>query len=565
MTKKLSVVSAKLRGLPHRGPTLLPLAHLILLDASVFLIFLVLSLLLQWASGAHSSAFGSEPDESSHYVTGVMVRDYIAHGLPGSPIAFAKDFYIHYPRVAFGLWPPLFHVLSGVWMLVFGVGRMSIMFLLAGLTSTWAFVYYRIGMPALGRRSAVMLAVLLLLLPTTQRSTSAVMPDMAMALMMLLSMSAYASYLETERTKDAFMFGLWSALALLVKYNALALALLPILCVVISGKHRLFRSKSFWLPAAVVLLIAGPWYAVMGHFVLYAADSGTASTPIGIAIAANAKGLFFLAGPIVFVLAVIGSVLVFLKIRTKRESRNERSLYVTAAAMVLAVFVFHGAIYPIYDSRYLLPAAPALLWLSWPSVRYIHSVLSAPLWVTMTALFFLAIAHLAFTSEVPAKKISAYLKTRETVLTAGLQHNSAVLVSADGIGEGMLTAEFVMHDRRPDHYVVRASKVLASQTLMGDKYRLQYQSPEEIMGALDSIPISIVVMETCSQGKCSKHQVLLTETARLYPERWRLSSVIRDETASSILVYQLIGNEGKALENLQIDMSNTLQTTVGKQ
>ena len=564
MTKKLSVGSAKVRGIPHDGPTLLPLAHLILLDASVFLIFLVLSLLLQWASGAHSSAFGSEPDESSHYVTGVMVRDYIAHGLPGSPIAFAKDFYIHYPRVAFGLWPPLFHVLSGVWMLVFGVGRMSIMFLLAGLTSTWAFVYYRIGMPALGRRSAVMLAVLLLLLPTTQRSTSAVMPDMPMALMMLLSMSAYASYLETERTKDAFMFGLWSALALLVKYNALALALLPILCVVISGKHRLFRSKSFWLPAAVVLLIAGPWYAVMGHLVSYAADSGTASTPIRIAIAANAKGLIFLAGPIVFVLAVIGSVLVFLKISTKRESRNERSLYVTAAAMVLAVFVFHGAIYPIYDSRYLLPAAPALLWLSWPSVRYIHSVLSAPLWVTMTALFFLAIAHLAFTSEVPAKKISAYVKTRETVLTAGLQHNSAVLVSADGIGEGMLTAEFVMHDRRPDHYVVRASKVLASQTLMGDKYRLQYQSPEEIMGALDSIPISIVVMETCSQGKCSKHQVLLTETARLYPERWRLSSVIRDETASSILVYQLIGNEGKAVENLQIDMSNTLQTTVEK-
>jgi len=88
--------------------------RLILRDAAVFLIILLVTLLLQWGSGAHSAALGAEPDEASHYVTGVMIRDYIARGLPGNPVTFAKDFYIHYPRVAFGLWPPLFHLLSGV-------------------------------------------------------------------------------------------------------------------------------------------------------------------------------------------------------------------------------------------------------------------------------------------------------------------------------------------------------------------------------------------------------------------------------------------------------------------
>ncbi len=116
-----------------RGVTLSP-TRLIPPDAAVLLILFVVTLSLQWASGAHSAALGAQPDEASHYVTGVMVRDYITRGLPGNPVTFAKDFYVHYPRVAFGLWPPLFHMLSGVWMLAFGTDRMSVMFLLAALT-----------------------------------------------------------------------------------------------------------------------------------------------------------------------------------------------------------------------------------------------------------------------------------------------------------------------------------------------------------------------------------------------------------------------------------------------
>ena len=54
---------------------------------------------LQWFASAYSSEFGSDPDESSHYVTGLLVRDYIAQGFPSSPLRFAEDYYLHYPRV----------------------------------------------------------------------------------------------------------------------------------------------------------------------------------------------------------------------------------------------------------------------------------------------------------------------------------------------------------------------------------------------------------------------------------------------------------------------------------
>ena len=338
--------------------------RLILRDAAVFLIIFLATLLLQRGSGAHSAAFGAEPDEPSHYVTGVMIRDYIARGLPGNPVTFAKNFYIHYPRVAFGLWPPLFHLLSGVWMLAFGTNRTSVMFLLVAFTTAWAFIFYLISRTAFGTIGAAVAAVLLVLLPVTQKNTSAVMLDIPLAVMMLLAMVAYARYLERERTVDALVFGLCAAMALLVKYNALALALVPPLCVILTGKHHLWRTKSFWLPAIVVLVIAGPWYLIMRHLVFYAGEStsGTRSPTIIAALAGNTRNMVVVAGPVVFVLAVAGTVLMCLNLRRRWENGNRKlySLYVVSVAMVLALFVFHSFIHRYY-LRYLLPAAPALI------------------------------------------------------------------------------------------------------------------------------------------------------------------------------------------------------------
>jgi Dolichyl-phosphate-mannose-protein mannosyltransferase len=540
--------------------------RLVLRDAAVFLILLLVTVSLQWGAGAYSAALGAEPDEASHYVTGVMVRDYLAHGLPGNPVTFAKNFYVHYPRVAFGLWPPLFHLLSGVWMLAFGTTRTSIMFLLAAFTTVWAFIFYRISRIAFGTTGAAIFAVLLVLLPITQKNTSTVMIDMPLAVTMLLAMAAYARYLERERTVDALLFGLCAAVALLVKYNALALALVPPLCVILTGRHYLWRSKNFWLPAAVVLVVAGPWYLMMRHLGIYAADSalsGTRTPTLLTAFAGNAKNMVVVAGPVVFVLAVFGIVLMRLQIRGRSKDGSSRlySLYVVSAAMVLAVFVFHVVIHRYY-LRYLLPAAPALMLLSRPSLEYLQSVLRHRTALTVTALSLVLGVHLVSTFGVSPKNTSAYVKAADAVISSCLVHNGAVLVSADAEGEGMLTAEFVMRDRRPDHYVVRASKVLATQDLMGDKYELKYHTPQEIMTVLDSIPVAIVVTQQCPKGKCGEHENLLNETASLYPERWRLSSVIPSEPASPILIYQIVGNEAKAVQMLQVDMMKTLGTTI---
>src|SRR4051794_28093637 len=78
----------------------------------VLLLFLAVTVLLQWLSGTYQSDFGGYADEPAHYVTGLMVHDYIATGFPGRPQQYAENYYLHYPKVALGHWPPVFYLMQ---------------------------------------------------------------------------------------------------------------------------------------------------------------------------------------------------------------------------------------------------------------------------------------------------------------------------------------------------------------------------------------------------------------------------------------------------------------------
>src|SRR5947209_3781016 len=79
------------------------------MTALAFTLLLGLTIALQALGGAWKAEFSGYPDEPAHFVTGLMIRDYIASGFPGSPVKFAENYYLHYPKVAFGMWGPLLH------------------------------------------------------------------------------------------------------------------------------------------------------------------------------------------------------------------------------------------------------------------------------------------------------------------------------------------------------------------------------------------------------------------------------------------------------------------------
>ena len=77
-----------------------------------FFVFLAFAASLQALSGAYCADFAGNPDEAAHYVTGVMVRDYLAAVPWQPPMTFARNFYSHYPIVAIGHWPPMFYAVQ---------------------------------------------------------------------------------------------------------------------------------------------------------------------------------------------------------------------------------------------------------------------------------------------------------------------------------------------------------------------------------------------------------------------------------------------------------------------
>jgi 4-amino-4-deoxy-L-arabinose transferase-like glycosyltransferase len=528
---------------------------------------------LQWWSGAFTGAFGSQPDEPSHYVTGVMIRDYIAAGFPWNPIQFAENFYLHYPRVAFGIWPPLFHLAYGAWMFIFGDHRQSVLALVATVTASWGYLFFRILHPRFGFALSFMAALLLISLPAVQISTLAVMLDMAAALAVLAAMIRYAKYLETESDRDAILFGLVAGLAAMVKYNGLVLVLLPPLCVLLTGRYYLLRRKSFWLPAAVVLAIAGPWYVIMRRWVSYAAEPGGAQEYWNVA-AGNAIELIGLGGPVLFAVGIMGAALAIRNSR-RRFSRHppgdwQTNLHISAVGILGASWLFHSFLYPIIGSRYLLPAAASLILLALPAldtaVRSLRPAAPAHRRFAMLAgMALLILPYAAFAFHVPRKNTQDFAKVADRVLAEALPANSVILVASDGVGEGMFVSEIAMRGPRPRYFVARSSKFLATQTLMGEEYRSLFGTGRELMEALDRVPVSIVVIDEPGLEQSGRHGQLLVSLTRGLPERWELLHTLSKESGGHIRTYRLKGNERKPFNRLSIDMRYTLGRSIGAQ
>ena len=136
--------------------------------AAVAASFLAFVILLQLWSGTYRSEFAGYPDEGAHYVTGLMVHDYIVGGRLAPLEKFAKNYYLHYPKVSIGHWPPLFYVAQAVWTLVFPASRASLLLLMACITSVVAFALYRAVASEMGSFAGIAAGLFLISLPVTQ-------------------------------------------------------------------------------------------------------------------------------------------------------------------------------------------------------------------------------------------------------------------------------------------------------------------------------------------------------------------------------------------------------------
>jgi hypothetical protein len=188
-----------------------------------------------------------------------MVYDYLLGGVAEAPMAFAKRFYDHYPKVALGNWPPGFYLIQSVWMLAFGSGTVAVMGLMAAFQWGLAMTVFEVARRHLGVGSGWVAAIILLLLPLNQKYAAMVMTEMPVALLMLLATLIFSRFLERPGWACAIAFGIVASCAILVKGSALALAAVPLLGPLLAGQGGVFRRYSWWAAGGVVVVVCLPW------------------------------------------------------------------------------------------------------------------------------------------------------------------------------------------------------------------------------------------------------------------------------------------------------------------
>ncbi len=490
--------------------------------------FFALTVFLQWLSGAYGSELAHYPDEPSHVVTSLMFGDYARSGFPESPLSYAEKYYVHYPKVAIGMWPPVFYGAAGAWTLAFGTTRVSLLAfsaLLGALLSASLAVFVK---RLYGRAFGLIAGAAFTLLGPVQAGNDMVMLDVAVSLACFWSMLLLVEYFRNERLGTAIAFGAATAGAMLVKGNASACVLMAFFMLPLTGRYRLLKRPGLYLAGAVVAIFGLPWQIVSlkmlqssvpmahvdGHYFIrmmtgYVAILAKEFTPL---VAA-----FLLAG----LAAAAWPAL--------RRSSPDSLAVAGAASLFLATLVFHCvAPNPGPDERYMTAALAPGIALFVVGCRYVSRLriptrASEGVRAAVLAGVSLATAWASGAFAVPHLPAFGFVDAARLAMASNAPRN-AMLICSDSQGEGGFVAEVAMRDRRLSRIVLRASKVLAESSWTGGRVNMMFDNGAGVAKYLDEVAVDLVVMDL-SEPSGSPTRTLLLGCLRERPGEWKAAAV----------------------------------------
>ena len=531
---------------------------------ALYIPFFALTIALQMKSGTYGSEFGHEPDEPGHVVSALMVHDYIASRFPVMPLRYAETYYIHYPKVAIGIWPPVFHTVAALWMLIFPATHTSLLVLMAAQCSLVAvmiawFVRRWFG-PALGFLSGVLFISFYLV----QYGTTLFMLDIMVSLMDFTSTLLLIRFFKTEKVRDGAWFGLATAIATLVKGNAIALVLMPAVLILLLRRWSILKRAGLYVAAAIVVVIGAPWQLVSLHMINNTVPMSKITAPY-IAHMVTGYGALVLesTGYIVLALFAIGLAAELWR-AIEAGGHDPRSIEMMGVlAMALSVYVFHCiAPVPGPDSRYITPVliAVAVFFAAgsvWLADRLKVGVIPQPWRATVLAAALMAV-YAGTTFAVPSRPPMGFIPTADALSWPEVQ-NGVILIASDGFGEGAFVSEMALRDHRPSKIILRGSKVISEGQWSVHVYQPLLKSPEEIEKYLVSVGVDAVVIDVTSPMWKQDTDMLL-QAMHDNPKVWQLhSEVPASGSQRNIRIYRYTGPRDPASRpDIQLRMRHML-------
>jgi hypothetical protein len=520
---------------------------------------------LQKSAHAYRTEIGAEFDDASHYVTGLMVRDYIAQGFPSSPTAFAQNYYAHYPKVGLGHWPPVFYVVEALWMLVFGDSIASVLVLMAAITALISATIFHLAVEEWGSPLAgLVCGSVFLFLPVVQQYTSTVMVDTGLALLVLWAAIRWGRFLDSGRAPDVIWFGSLASLAALTKGDGIELILLPPISVLLTRRFTILRDKTLWITAAGSGLVCLPWMLLTRQFV-----TPGFQYPWGLAYAVRAVRFFSLhllttVGVAITVLFLAG-VAPKLISALRRGGINGR--WAALISVVLSVLVLHCFVPSGLNDRYLIAAIPAILLLALAGGLTLIAVLwrrnPTPRLTDAVSLVLLTLV-LATVFYIPRKQSYGFREAAAFLEQNPVYRNQVILCASEAFGEGMLITEMAARDHpRPGHVILRAGRVLASSDWNNQHYRSRFDSAQQIMAYLTAIPVGVLVVDRTPGARPLEHYQLLREMINDHPNSWkRIATLAAEPPGAGVDVYHLTGQDPIPHRPFEIEVQGTYRNTI---
>lgn len=442
-----------------------------------------LALGLQWARGDWAGGWSGHPDEASHFLSGVMVHDYVSGHLGESPMAFAERYYDHYPKIAIGHWPPGFYALQAAWYFLFPPGLLTALWLMAGIVAVTGWVI-AMEVRRFAPKLALPCAVLWLVLPPIRANAEKVLAEPLITLLSLSAVCFFSRYLEQPRLRWSLLFGLLASLALLTKGTGVALAAVPPLGILFAGRLELARRWTFWASAVAVALLCLPWYlAVPGAKHERVLPYGGPKW-----VMRRLPDYFrFLGGLFPFPLwAGIAAAVALVSGRLQQWPFG-------ACALAAALGNLAGTTgIAVWESRHLVAVGPPLLIVGAYALQSKTAKRAEAPWLKPAGYAVLAgLAGICLALDAPVDR--TLTDHREVV--AAVHGRSPVFIAGYADLEGDIISEIAIRESRPGTIVIRADKVMTESNLMGTRFALHMSKPAELKAYLDQRKVEVIVLD----------------------------------------------------------------------
>ena len=523
----------------------------------VALLGFVLAVLVQWKTGAWKDDFSATGDETSHFTSAVAMSRYLMSTHILAPYRFASQYYLHYPKVAFGKWPPLFHLLSGIWFLIFPPSRFAAVLFIAVQTAVLGVVAFWVASRLLPHLLASLAAIAVVVSPFFMMHSTIFMTEPQLATLGLLAIMALLNFLEGGSWKSGLAFVIAATACVLTKANGWAVLLS-------AGAGYLWlrkdtRTSVFQVTVVLLLvvLLCVPFYY---FFVRAMSDGNSYSKPTfqftREVLPTYLKESFYALGAAISVLFLLGILLCF---RRGFRQQPHRCAIVLLITWIAGPFVFQLIIPASFEVRHLAIAFPCVVLLAFVAIESLlgrfgqRVVLCAGAATVLLTVPWTMAARYSDLFQIAAPRI-----------VSDLSHsaNKAVLISSNGLGEGRMVASMLALDPQTRFICVRATKLLADSNWGASDYHLLARTKEDVLNKLDGVPVSYAAVHEIARRKGLPHWALLREALLSSPERWHISSVINsfstEEGSETLTIFVNSANLTKAVKQLDVDMRRKL-------